>query len=198
MNQSSKESSKFLLSVYTLCGEGLLSRTTVAEMKSRFKIKTYKKGSIICSPDHEKANKISFLRNGLVRGVVEIQGRQITNWITIENELFASANFFSEHLFVERVESLEDVTIEYLDQGDYDFLMNFPDFKSVAQKLLTVYYVLANRRALIARIPNSKIRLNFFLRNYNNEIINRCPNKYLSEFLGMRPETMSRLLKELD
>lgn len=196
MNHSFIESSRFLLSVYTLCGEGSLSRSTVTEMKSRFKINTYKKGSLICSPEQENTLKICFLRKGLVRGVVEIQGKQITNWITIENELFASTNFFSEHLFVERVEALEDVTIEYLDKGDYEFLLNFADFKSLAQKLITEYYVLANRRALIARIPNSKSRLNFFLRNYNNDIINRCPNKYLSEFLGMRPETMSRLLKK--
>ncbi|MDA0843590.1 MAG: cyclic nucleotide-binding domain-containing protein [Bacteroidetes bacterium] len=191
------ESSRFLLSVFTLCGEGSLSRTTVAEMKSRFKIRTYKKGAVICSPENGKANKISFLRKGLVRGVVKIQGKEITNWITMENELFASANFFSEHLFIEHVESIEDVTIEYLDQDDFKFLLNFADFRSVGQKLLTEYYVWANRRALIARIPNSRARLEFFLKNYNNDIIDRCPDKYLAEFLGIRPETMSRILREV-
>lgn len=87
------------------------------------------------------------------------------------------------------------VFCKYLDERDYEYLMTFDDFNLLAQRLFTKYYVWANRRALIARIPNSKARLDFFLKNYNKDIINRCPNKYLAEFLGIRHETMSRLLK---
>lgn len=189
------KSSTFLLSVFALTGEASLSHKTVNELKNRFKIQSFKRGTIISDPEFQKANKIAYLRKGLVRGFVEFKGKKVTNWITIENELFASANFFSEDLFIEKIEAIEDITIEYLDQIDYEYLMRFDDYKFLAQKLLTEYYVWANRRALIARIPNSKDRLNFFLKNYNNKIINRCPNKYLAEFLGIRPETMSRLLK---
>ena len=94
-------------------------------------------------------------------------------------------------------EALEDVTIEYLETRDYEYLMTLEDYRFLAQKMLTQYYVFSNRRALIARIPNAKDRLEFFLKNYDNDIIHRCPNKYLAEFLGIRPETMSRILKEI-
>lgn len=187
--------SKFLLSVFALDAESTLSLKTRNELKQRFKTQSFKKGTIINDPEYQKASNIAYLRKGLVRGFVELNGKEVTNWITIENELFASANFFYEDLFIERIEAIEDIIIEYLDQRDYEYLMTFDDFNLLAQRLFTKYYVWANRRALIARIPNSKTRLEFFLKNYNNDIINRCPNKYLAEFLGIRPETMSRLLK---
>lgn len=197
-NIKTSNTSKFLLGVYTLCNEGPLKTSTVIEMKNRFKIKTYKKGTKICCSRNNNQNKISYLRKGLVRGYIQINNKNITNWVSKENEFFASANFFDENFFMEEVEALEDVTIEYLEFQDYKYLLNYDDFRAVSYKLLSNYYVWANRRALISRIPNSMDRLIFFLKNYDNELIYRCPNKYLAEFLNMRTETFSRLLKKIN
>lgn len=131
----------------------------------------------------------------MVRGYTILGGKELTNWISIENEIFAPCNFFSEILFNESICAVEEVSIEYLTKEDYIDLLKYHDFIRLSQKIFSDYYIFANRRAMIARIPNSHDRLSFFINNYNPKIIKRCPNKYLASFLGMRPETLSRLIK---
>lgn len=183
----------FLIGILAMLGKHKLSLKTINELKSRFNILNYSKGEIICSGSIN-ADKLGFIRRGMVRGYVELNGKQITNWISIEDEFFASVNFFSENIFEEKIEAMEDLIIEYIDHDDYIDLLRFNDFQFLSQKLFQEYYVFANRRALISRIPNSTQRFKFFLTNYNKEIIIRCPNKYLASFLGIRAETLSRIM----
>lgn len=186
---------KFLLGILVLNDKSILSAKTLEELKSRFEIKSYKKGEVICN-GKEDFNKLAFIRKGVVRGFVEKNVDEITNWISIEDEFFASANFFSEYFFEEKIDALEDVTIEYLTSDDYQCMLKFEDFRSLSQKIFQDYYVFANRRAFIARIPKAENRLEFFLNNYDKGIIKRCPKKHLASFLVMRSETLSRMLNK--
>jgi len=62
--------------------------------------------------------------------------------------------------------------------------------------LLEEYYILAEHRVYLARIPNAGKRLDFFMKNRKPEIIDRIPRKHLASYLAIRPETLSRLMKE--
>lgn len=194
MNESDYNSTMFFLSIWLFFTKQEISEETVTEIKKRLKFRYYKKGEKIYRPE-DSQEVLAFIRTGMVRGYTILNGKELTNWISIENEVFAPCNFFSEILFDESIDALEDVSIEYLTKKDYVELLNYQDFLSLSQKLFCDYYVFANRRAMIARIPNSYDRLSFFKSNYSPEVIKRCPNKYLASFLGMRPETLSRLIK---
>ena len=62
-------------------------------------------------------------------------------------------------------------------------------------KNLEKYYQLAQKRALISRIPDAATCFSYFLANYDPRIIARTPSKYVASFLGIKPETLSRLKK---
>ena len=195
MTKPPYDTSIFFLSILSFFTKREISKETVTELKNRLKFRHYKKGEIIYHPK-DSQEVLAFIRSGMVRGYTILDGYELTNWISIENEIFAPSSFLSEIMFHESINALEDVSIEYLTKKDYLDLLNYEDFLSLSQKLFSDYYVFANRRAMIARIPNSSDRLSFFKNNFNKEIIKRCPNKYLSSFLGMRPETLSRLISK--
>lgn len=187
----------FLISILSFNETSPLSKETISLLKTKFKISNHQKGDII-DTSSSATKKISFIRKGMVRGFVNYGGQEITNWISIENELFTTADFFGENLFIESAQAIEETTLEYLELDDYEELFHRDDYTKLAQSLMTKYYVWANRRAFISRIPDSKKRLDFFVKNYDKEIIKRCPNKHLASFLNMRPETLSRLINSLD
>ena len=63
--------------------------------------------------------------------------------------------------------------------------------------LMEEYYILAEHRVYLARIPNARKRLAFFMEKIKPEIVERIPRKHLASYLAMRPETLSRLMKEV-
>ena len=62
--------------------------------------------------------------------------------------------------------------------------------------LLEEYYILAEQRVYLARIPNARKRLEFFMANMKPQIMDRIPRKHLASYLAIRPETLSRLMKD--
>lgn len=126
------------------------------------------------------------------------EGKDITTWIDSENEIFTSiTGFFKHENTREYIQALEDCHCDYLEYDDYKYcLNNFPEMRQIYRIMLEQYYVLAEHRVYLARIPNAKKRLDFFLENAKPEIVERIPRKHLASFLAMRPETLSRLMKE--
>ncbi|MFD2101341.1 Crp/Fnr family transcriptional regulator [Flagellimonas iocasae] len=158
---------------------------------------SFKKNEII-SKEGEICDKLYLIKKGLVRGYFVSEDMDITTWIDSENEIFTSiTGFFKHEKTREYIQALEDTHCDYLEYDDYKYcLNNFPELRQIYRIMLEQYYVLAEHRVYLARIPNAGKRLEFFLENTKAEIAERIPKKHLASFLAMRPETLSRLLKE--
>lgn len=175
-----------------------LSSQTRAFFGERMKTAIHRKGESICVPG-DRFSRVSIIKRGLVRGYYRLYGQEITSWISIDDEVFTTTHFFSNSECAEHVQALEPTYVEYLEYGDYEEgLRSFPDFALLRGRLMEMYYAHAEKRALISRIPNASNRFEYFLNNYNPEIIRRSPKKCLASFLNMRPETLSRLVKEFN
>jgi CRP-like cAMP-binding protein len=146
----------------------------------------------------ELTDKLFVIRKGLVRGYRVFEGQEVTFWVSIDGDFFTSSNYFLQLPSEEHMECLEDCILDYLTYDHIQYALEyFSDFKAFYLKNFELYYRFAQIRATIARIPNAKSRLDYFFKNYNPEIINRCPDKYLSSFLNVQPETYCRLKKEI-
>jgi len=181
----------YLNSIYPL-GSGIKSY-----LSTKIKSCSFGKNEII-SKKGEVCNKLYFIKTGMVRGYFKSDSTEITTWIDSENEVFTSiTGFFRNEPTKEYIQSLEETHCDYLEYEDYKYcLNNFSEMRQIYRILLEEYYIMAEHRVYLARIPNAKKRLNFFIENLNPHIINRIPKKYLASYLAMRPETLSRLLKE--
>ncbi len=157
----------------------------------------FSKGELVCR-EGEQCTRLYVIKKGLVRGFFTSDDVDITTWISSDNEVFTSiTGFFQNSPAKENIQCLEDTHCSYLEYDDmYYCLRNFPEFKDLNRKLLEEYYIHAENRAFMARIPNALKRWSYYLNTTNPEIIDRIPNKFLASLLVMRPETLSRTIKE--
>ena len=142
--------------------------------------------------------RLYFIKKGMVRGYFEIDSSEITTWVDTENEVFSSiTGFFRNEKSLENIQSLEKTYCDYLEYEDYKYCWDhFPEMRQINRILLEEYYILAEQRVYLARIPNASKRLDYFMEHSKPHIVDRIPKKYLASFLAMRPETLSRLMRE--
>lgn len=157
----------------------------------------FKKGEMICQAG-EPFHELHLIKKGLVRGFYKHGSKEITQWVDWENHVFTSVSgFFMRTPCKENIQALEATQTEALHYDDLQYcLKHFPDMSIIYRTLFEFYLVSAEERVYISRIPNAKERYEAFLQSGYAESINRIPNKYIAEFLGMRPETFSRLAQE--
>ena len=193
----SKKIEKNLFIVFYLNAIYPLSPSLKSFLVDKIKNCSFKKNEII-SREGEICDKLYLIKKGLVRGYFESEGMDITTWIDAENEIFTSiTGFFKNEKTSEYIQALEDTHCDYLEYDDYKYcLNNFPEIRQIYRIMLEQYYILAEHRVYLARIPNARKRLEFFLENINPKLAERIPKKHLASFLAMRPETLSRLMRE--
>jgi len=159
--------------------------------------RSFEKNELINKPG-EVCDCLYLIKKGMVRGYFISDASEITTWIDSENEVFTSiTGFFRNQKSEEYIQSLENTYCDYLKYGDYKYCLNhFPEMRHINRILLEEYYILAEQRVYLARIPNARKRLDFFMANMKPQIMDRIPRKHLASYLAIRPETLSRLMKD--
>lgn len=154
----------------------------------------YKKGDYIVRRG-EFCDRIHIIRKGLVRGYFNYNDKEITTWVSVDNEMVTSiSGYFKNEPALESIQCLEDTFTESLSYNDMHFaLKNFEEMAHLNRILMEQYYLSAEYRAFVARIPAAKDRYEYFVNMFNPEIVKRLPKKYLASLLNMRPETLSRM-----
>jgi len=158
---------------------------------------SFAKGDLLLSSGN-RCEHLHFIRKGAVRGFVKEGNKDITTWITAENEIVSSIyGLYSKQPPIENIQAIEDCEVLSMSISDLENLyVRFPEFNLVARKLLERYYVDAEERAFIARLTNAENKYSLFLTRYEH-LSNRIPLKYIASFLGMTLETLSRVRKRL-
>jgi CRP-like cAMP-binding protein len=149
------------------------------------------KANTVCS-------NLYFIKKGVLRGFVKEGKKEITTWITAENELVTSiARLSKAQPSREYIQAIEDcevlsMTIEEL-ENLYTVL---PEFNIIGRKLLQTYYGHAEERAFIARVTKAEDKYRYFIEN-NQHLVNRVPLVYIASYLGITSETLSKVRSKL-
>lgn len=152
-----------------------------------------KKNKFILSPI-DNNNSMYFLLEGVVRGFVKEGKKDISTWFSFENELVSAIrqpNVPSNHS-MEYLQAVEDCRLICVPYENIDLLsLRYPETNLISRKLLEVQYHAAAERSILARIPSAIDR---YLKVENSSMdTNRIPLRYLSSYLGIRLETLSRI-----
>jgi CRP-like cAMP-binding protein len=141
---------------------------------------------------------IYFVTKGALRGFVREGHRDITTWITVEDQLVSSIFSLSHRSpTVENIQALENCELLVMSLDDLETLYEeYPESNTLARKLLQLYYAEAERRAFIARLTKAENKYRHFLL-HQQHLSNRIPLKYIASYLGMTLETLSRVRKKL-
>ena len=158
---------------------------------------SFRKGKLLLKAG-EICEHIYFIKKGAVRGFIKDGTKDITTWITAENEVVSSISALDiKEPAQENMQAIENCELLALTYTDFQNLyIKFPEFNIVARKILQKYYQDAERRAFIARVTKAEKKYRLFLTRYGH-LANRIPLKYIASFLGITLETLSRVRKKL-
>ncbi len=170
-----------------------LSLPVINYLASNVSKKYYNKGDLLLKAGNI-CEEVYFIEEGLIRGYINDNGRDITTWISCEQELVTS--IYSLDLNVpalENIQAIEDCKLLCMSTSALkELYIIHPEFNIVVRKLLQRYYRDAEARAFITRIAKAEDKYEHFLNIYNH-LANRVLLKYIASFLGITVETLSRI-----
>jgi CRP-like cAMP-binding protein len=145
----------------------------------------------------ERCEHIYFVGKGALRGFTREDQKDITTWITIENELVTSILGLDEQMMsIENIQALEKCELLAMTYKDLNKMYElFPEVNILARKLFARYYADAEKRAFIARLTKAENKYRYFLLRHR-DLANRIPLKYIASYLGVTLETLSRTRKK--
>lgn len=138
---------------------------------------------------------IYFVVKGLLRGFIKHQGKEITTWLSFDEELTGAIRHPDnrERYSVEYIQALENSSLIAIPYALMDSLNDrFPEANIIGRKLAALELYKASERAVLARIPQASNRYARLMEN-SPKIFDRVPLYYLASYLGMRNETLSRV-----
>jgi CRP-like cAMP-binding protein len=160
-------------------------------------VRQVQKGTILVKQG-EVCRYLYWIQQGLLRGYIMQGKKDITTWITGENEFVTSiTSYFQGTPAKENIESIEDcILIGFEDKAVQSLYETFPETNILARKVLEKYYQDAEERAFIVRLASAGDKWKFLLET-KPHFVHRIPLKYLASFLAIRVETLSRVRKKI-
>ncbi|MBX7094706.1 MAG: cyclic nucleotide-binding domain-containing protein [Flavobacteriales bacterium] len=165
------------------------------EIRKLTVFRSFKKGATVVS-EHDVEQWISYVGTGFLRGYFLKEGIEHTIAFTYSKNYCASlGSFVSRRASKYYIEALSDVVLLSISYDNMQLL--YDQFKSVerwgrlaAEEVLTGFEW--RQAELMSFTAEERYQL-FVARS--PELIAKIPQKYLASYLGMTPETFSRLRK---
>lgn len=113
---------------------------------------------------------IFILNSGVLRGFIKEGKKEITTWITSDNEIVTSITSLDLAIpALENIQAIENYEVLVLPSKAMNELYDkFPEFNFTGRKILQQYYKDAEMRAYIIRLSNAENKYKFFLYNYSH------------------------------
>lgn len=193
-----KPAEEELLSVFSYINQfHKISERALKHLLPRLQIKDAAKGEILAHAGG-RCDYMYYVLKGILRGYIIDNKREVTTWMTAENELVTSIRSFVMHMPTrENIATIEDCRLICIHYDDLQYMYDhFVDFNIMGRKVAELYYVHAEDRAFICRLSKAVDRYNYFMIN-NGHLMNRVPLTYVASFLGIRLDSLSRIRKTL-
>lgn len=170
-----------------------VSEGALAYLSDKFKPVQISKGTLLVQSG-EHCDHLYFVEKGVLRGFVKQGVKDITTWITAENEMVTSiSSYYKKIPSIENIEALEDCFLIGIHRDDMQYLYtHFPESNTVVRIILEKYYQDAEERAYISRLTEATAKYHRFI-NTKSHLLNRIPLKFIASYLGMTLETLSRI-----
>ena len=144
--------------------------------------------------ENATAHHLYYIKKGIARIYYFKNGKEITEWLALDNEFFFSIISFFEQkpskLIIQTIEASEVLGIHY------DNLMKLCDehheIERWFRKAIAGSLTLSQYRMDSIQFETAQQRYEKLLTNYPS-IVQRVPLSYIASFLGITQETLSRI-----
>lgn len=137
-----------------------------------------------------------FLEKGLVRYFINNDGDEITKYFTIAPYCFTSKDSFRQQLpALESIEALDDCIIWQITHAQATSLRSINAWNEFVLTFMHEVQSYFEKQALELRSKTAEQRYLDLVNAYPGEI-DKIPLKYLSSYLGIAPQSLSRIRKK--
>ena len=162
---------------------------------ARFKV--YPKGVIIKSIG-DKADSVAIIIDGVVRGCyIDADGNDISRGFALSGGLCMDESVMGYSEYICMWETLEESTLMLFDVQDFkSLIMSREDLKTIWIQLLEggLRYKMYRENGFL--VENATQRYLYFKRLYP-KLCERIPQKHIATYLGIAPESLSRIRKAM-
>ncbi len=162
-----------------------------------FQRKEFKKNELILE-DGKVCKHFYYLESGLIRFFYNVDGDDITKTFTIAPYCFTSkTSFRKQSASNEGIQALEQTTVWQVSYANYKKLETLNAWNIFIRKLLNEVQEFSDSLHLEMKTMTAEDRYIKITQTYPDEIIGKIPLKHLSTFLGVAPQSLSRIRKRL-
>lgn len=174
-----------------------LSEDEIYAIQRQIPIKTFKKGTILLR-EGQVSKRAFFNIKGCVRSYYLLDGEEKTTFFYLENQFVTSMRSFTKQLpSTHYFECIEDTTLAILSYDRERALLDaYPKLEVLSRMLLEEE--LGNYQEMLASyMMDSPEKRYLNLLKYRPELKDRIPQYQLATYLGITPESLSRIRKRI-
>lgn len=144
--------------------------------------------------EKQVADYIFFIRKGVARIYYYKNGKEITEWIAMDEQFFLSITSFflrtPSHLIIQVIEPSEVMGIHY--NNLIKLAGQYHDIETLFRKMMTASLILSQQRMDSIQFETAHQRYEKLIKETPG-IVQRVPVSYIASFLGVTLETLSRI-----
>ncbi|MCU0433966.1 MAG: Crp/Fnr family transcriptional regulator [Bacteroidia bacterium] len=144
-------------------------------------------------------DQVWFMGKGLLRSYYTHRNREITTWFGNEGDFITSFySMFTRQPGHENLQLIEDGVFYQTSFAAFETLMEqYPETGLLYRKILESGYIYWEKRIMLLQFIQARERYDHLV-HHAPELIQRVPLQYLASYLGVTPETLSRIRAEKD
>lgn len=168
------------------------------EISANFTSKTLKKGEFLLKSG-QRAREMAYIASGYLRMYNIADGKEITLWIGSEASFITSLNSFvfeSPNLW--NIQAITDCEVQLIERtSHFKLLKTIPKWMEFDNIILARAFAILENRLFSHLHTTAQERFQELL-NQDPKIFRHVPLQYIASTLGITPETLSRLRKNLN
>lgn len=139
-----------------------------------------------------------FLESGLLRYFYNIDGNEVVKTFTIPPFCFTSKiSFRNQRPAQESIQAIEDSVIWLTNYRQYRELEKLNSWNGFINSLLNEIDEFSETMIIQSKTLTPDQRYQWLTKNYPAGLLQRIPQKYLASFLGIAPQSLSRIKSNL-
>jgi CRP-like cAMP-binding protein len=149
--------------------------------------------------DGAVASKIYFINSGLLRSYYLEDGKEITTYFACDGQFIGVfSSFITQQPSTEVLEAIEDSIVYSLSYAALNRLYtNHPKFEKLGRIWAEKNYLCILDRTITMQTKTGKQKYLGFIKTYHKKIVQFAPQHQIASFLGVAPESLSRIRKEI-
>ncbi|QKX03897.1 Crp/Fnr family transcriptional regulator [Aquimarina sp. TRL1] len=181
-----------LINQYTL-----LNQKEIDLLKDTVSIRSYKKNEILFA-EGKVATSMYFVLQGWVRLFYNVNGNDKTAFFYTEGKFICAGESFAKQVPArENYQVLEDTVLVHFEKENIEKLLQYSSKFELISRLATEDELITYQKIVASFVTQSPEQRYRDLLNKNGVIFHKVPQQYIASFLGVSPETLSRIKKRV-